>query len=98
MCDQLWQIIRYEAGDPVGANGQHCYGVVEASQFVDFMKVLDKLAIALKGDAEALDRQHQIKFTNALEARRQHLYRRNKNGPTADGNRPLGRLTELGAE
>lgn len=42
-------------------------GIVEANQFADYMKVLDKLAIALKGHAEPLDRQHQVKFTNALE-------------------------------
>ncbi|SFM00954.1 hypothetical protein SAMN03159423_4894 [Bradyrhizobium sp. NFR13] len=62
-------------------------GIVEANQFADYMKVLDKLAIALKGHAEALDRQHQVKFTNALEeladkvdealeARREHPHRR----------------------
>jgi uncharacterized membrane protein len=62
-------------------------GIVEANQFADYMKVLDKLAIALTGHAAALDRQHQVKFTNALEelasrvddvldARREHPHRR----------------------
>jgi hypothetical protein len=42
-------------------------GIVEANQFSDYMKVLDKLAIALTCHAAALDRQHEVKHTNALE-------------------------------
>lgn len=42
-------------------------GVVDANQFADYMKAFDKMAIALNRHADALDRQHEIKHTNALE-------------------------------
>jgi hypothetical protein len=62
-------------------------GIVEANQFADYMKVLDKLAIALTCHAAAMDRQHEVKHTNALEeladriddalnARAEHPHRR----------------------
>ena len=41
--------------------------VVEANQFADYVKVLDKLAIALDRHSAALNLQHQVKTTNALE-------------------------------
>ncbi|MCG6204213.1 hypothetical protein LPW26_06170 [Rhodopseudomonas sp. HC1] len=41
--------------------------IVEANQFGDYIKVLDKLAIAMNCHAAALDRQHDVKTTNALE-------------------------------
>lgn len=43
-------------------------GIVEANQFGDYVKALDKLAIAMIGHAAALDRQHEVRHTNALEA------------------------------
>jgi hypothetical protein len=42
-------------------------GIVQADQFSDYVKVLDKLSIAMTGHAAALDRQHEVKHTNALE-------------------------------
>ncbi len=42
-------------------------GLVDANQFADYVKVGDKLAIALEKHAEALNRQHDVKHTNALE-------------------------------
>jgi hypothetical protein len=42
-------------------------GIVEANQFADYMKVQDKLAIAIDKHADALNRQHEVKHTNALE-------------------------------
>jgi hypothetical protein len=42
-------------------------GIVEANQFSDYMKAIDKLAIALTHHAAAMDRQHEVKHTNALE-------------------------------
>lgn len=42
-------------------------GIVEANQFADYMKVQDKLAIAIDRHARALEKQHQVRFTNALE-------------------------------
>jgi len=42
-------------------------GIVDANQFADYMKVGDKLAIALLRHAEALEKQHEVRHTNALE-------------------------------
>lgn len=42
-------------------------GIVDASQFADYVKVGDKLAIAIDKHADALNKQHEVKFTNALE-------------------------------
>lgn len=42
-------------------------GIVDANQFSDYVKVGDKLAIALHRHAEALERQHEVRHTNALE-------------------------------
>lgn len=42
-------------------------GIVEANQFGDYVKVLDKLAIAMDRHSAALNRQHEVKTTNALE-------------------------------
>jgi hypothetical protein len=42
-------------------------GIVEANQFSDYIKVQDKLAIAIDKHANALNKQHEVKFTNALE-------------------------------
>jgi hypothetical protein len=42
--------------------------IVEANQFGDYIKTLDKLAIALTGHTAALNKQHDVKVTNALEA------------------------------
>lgn len=42
-------------------------GIVEANQFADYMKAIDKLAIALQCHADAMNRQHEVKHTNALE-------------------------------
>lgn len=42
-------------------------GIVEANQFADYIKVQDKLAIAIKEHADALNRHHETRFTNALE-------------------------------
>jgi hypothetical protein len=42
-------------------------GIVDANQFSDYVKVGDKLAIALLRHAEALERQHEVRHTNALE-------------------------------
>ena len=42
-------------------------GIVDANQFSDYVKVGDKLAIALQRHADALEKQHDVKFTNALE-------------------------------
>lgn len=41
--------------------------IVDANQFSDYVKVRDKLAIALLRHAEALQRQHEVRQTNALE-------------------------------
>ena len=41
--------------------------IVEANQFGDYIKALDKLAIAMTGHTAALNRQHDVKTTNALE-------------------------------
>lgn len=62
-------------------------GIVEANQFADYMRAIDKLAIALSNHAAAMDRQHEVKHTNALErlaekvddalnARTEHPHRR----------------------
>ena len=62
-------------------------GIVDANQFADYVKVGDKLAIALDKHADALNRQHEVKHTNALEelaekiddvlnARAEHPHRR----------------------
>lgn len=62
-------------------------GIVEANQFSDYIKVQDKLAIAIDKHADALNKHHDVKFTNALEeltsrvdealdARREHPHRR----------------------
>jgi hypothetical protein len=62
-------------------------GIVDANQFADYVKVGDKLAIAIDKHADALNKQHDVKFTNALEelasrvddvleARREHPHRR----------------------
>jgi uncharacterized protein (DUF488 family) len=56
-----------KAGGHGGAVCQRAGGIVEASKFGDYFKVLDKLAIAMNGHAAALNRQHQVKITNALE-------------------------------
>lgn len=42
-------------------------GIVDANQFSDYVKVGDKLAIALHRHAEALEKQHEVRHTNALE-------------------------------
>jgi hypothetical protein len=42
-------------------------GIVNANEFDDYVKVADKLAIAVDKQACALDRQHDVKRTNALE-------------------------------
>lgn len=42
-------------------------GIVEANQFADYIKVQDKLAIAIDKHADAITRSHEVKFTNALE-------------------------------
>ncbi len=42
--------------------------IVEANQFSDFMKVLDKGAIAMTELAAAIRLSHEVKHTNALEA------------------------------
>jgi hypothetical protein len=41
--------------------------LVDAMQFGDYVKTLEKLAIAMATHADALNRQHEIKHTNALE-------------------------------
>ena len=41
--------------------------IVEANQFSDYIKTMDKLAIAIVGHTAALNRQHEVKTTNALE-------------------------------
>lgn len=62
-------------------------GIVEANQFSDYIKVQDKLAIAIDKHADAINRSHEVKHTNALEelaekidealdARREHPHRR----------------------
>lgn len=42
-------------------------GIVDANQFSDYVKVGDKLAIALNRHAEALEKQHEVRHTNRLE-------------------------------
>jgi hypothetical protein len=42
-------------------------GIIDANQFEDYVKVADKLAIAINKHADALNRQHDVKHTNALE-------------------------------
>lgn len=42
-------------------------GIVEANQFSDYIKVQDKLAIAIDKHADAINRSHEVKHTNALE-------------------------------
>ena len=41
--------------------------IVDANQFSDFVKVLDKGAIAMAQLAEAINHSHEVKYTNALE-------------------------------
>lgn len=41
--------------------------IVDANQFSDWIKAVDKMAIAMDRHAHALDRQHEVKTTNALE-------------------------------
>jgi hypothetical protein len=76
-------------------------GIVDANQFSDYVKVGDKLAIALLRHAEALERQHEVRHTNALEElaekidslrneRAERPHRREKNGPT-EATKPPGR-------
>ncbi len=42
--------------------------IVDANQFADWIKAVDKMAIAMLTHAEALNKQHEVKTTNALEA------------------------------
>lgn len=42
--------------------------IVDAAEFGNYIKAIDKLAIAMDRHADALDRQHEVKHTNALEA------------------------------
>lgn len=42
-------------------------GIIDANQFSDYMKVGDKLAIALHRHAQALEKQHEVRHANALE-------------------------------
>jgi uncharacterized protein (DUF488 family) len=42
--------------------------IVEANKFGDYIKTLDKLAIAITGHPATLNKQHDVKVTNALEA------------------------------
>lgn len=55
------EAIRSAVGISIGGT------LVDALQFGDYIKTLDKLAIAMVKHAEALDRQHEVKHTNALE-------------------------------
>jgi hypothetical protein len=41
--------------------------IVDSNQFSDWIKAVDKLAIAITGHTAALNRQHEVKTTNALE-------------------------------
>lgn len=41
--------------------------IVDANQFSDWIKTVDKMAIAMERHAVALDRQHEVRTTNALE-------------------------------
>ncbi len=42
-------------------------GILAAEQFGDWIKCVDKMSIALTRHADAMDRQHDVKHTNALE-------------------------------
>jgi hypothetical protein len=42
-------------------------GIVDANQFSDYVKVGDKLAIALHRHAEALEKLREVRHTNKLE-------------------------------
>lgn len=48
--------------------------IVDAMEFGNYVKALDKLAIAMNRHADALDRQHEVKHTNALEELAEKIY------------------------
>ena len=56
-------------GEPEKAAGLNGIvgGIVDRQQFDDYLKVADKFAIALNKHADALNRQHEVRTTNALE-------------------------------
>lgn len=42
-------------------------GIVDANQFGDYVKAIDKMAIAMHRHADAMNKQHDVRQTNALE-------------------------------
>ena len=56
-----------KAAPYVGLSNGIAGSIVDANQFGDYIKAIDKLAIAMTGHTAALNRQHEVKTTNALE-------------------------------